>query len=327
MMNKVKVVAIGGGSGLSMLLRGLKTFPVDIAAIVTMADDGASSGRLRRDYGILPPGDIRQCLVALASDEELVTKLFDYRFSTGRGLTGHSFGNLLLTALCDITGSFEQAVHEASQILATTGKVIPSTLTNVNIAAELENGHVVLGESNIPVMGHRSPIKRILCIPDKIKANKEAVEAISEADFIIIGPGSLYTSIIPNLLIKGIAKAIAANTKAEKIFICNVSTERGETEKYSVDDHLAALISHSQPGIIDTCLVNDHIVHSNGDEGKLGSVHNITTDKKEYRGVKIISADLINDENPLFHDPQKIIPALAKILKIKSNLTKLFLEN
>lgn len=316
-MTKPKVVAIGGGSGLSMLLRGLKAFPLEISAIVTMADDGDSSGKLRRDYGILPPGDIRQCLVALSNDEELVTKLFDYRFSSGRGLTGHNFGNLFLTALCNITGSFEEAVHHASEILATTGKVIPSTLSNVNIAAELENGHVVLGESRIPIEGHRSAIQKVFCIPDKIKANKEAVTAINDANIIIIGPGSLYTSIIPNLLIKGITKAISENLKAQKIFICNVSTERGETEKYSVEDHIDALLKHSKLDLINTCLINDHLVHANGDEGKLGSVHNITTSSKKHNGVKILPFDLIDDDRPLFHDPKKIILALSKILKIK----------
>ncbi len=316
-MSKQKVVAIGGGSGLSMLLRGLKAFPIEISAIVTMADDGASSGKLRRDYGILPPGDIRQCLVALSSDEELVTKLFDYRFKSGRGLSGHSFGNLFLAALCDITGSFEEAVHRASEILDTTGKVIPSTLSNVNIAAELENGHVVMGESNIPVLGHRSAIKKVFTVPEKINANKEAIDAINEADYIIIGPGSLYTSIIPNLLIKGITKAIIENKTAEKIFLCNVSTERGETEKYSVEDHIDALIKHGHPNIINSCLVNNHVVHTNGDEGKLGSIQNITTDTKKYKNIKIIQADLINDDLPLFHDPKKIISAITKILKIK----------
>ncbi|MDO8512916.1 MAG: YvcK family protein [bacterium] len=319
-MEKPNVVAIGGGSGLSVLLRGLRIFPVNISAIVTMTDDGSSSGRLRRDYGILPPGDIRQCLVALSNDEELATKLFDYRFPNGRGLSGHNFGNLFLTALCDITGSFEQAVREASQILATSGKVIPSTLSNVNIAAELENGHVVLGESNIPVMGHRTPIKRVFCVPDKIKANIEAIQAIQSADFIIIGPGSLYTSIIPNLLIKGITKAILDNKKAQKVFVCNISTERGETEKYSTEDHIDALLSHSSPDIITACLINDKVVHANGDEGKLGFVHNITSAKQSYKKIKLIRANLIDDKRPLFHDFKKIVPVLASILKLNQNV-------
>ncbi len=319
-MSKPNLLAIGGGTGLSFLLRGLKYFPVNLSAIVTMADDGASSGRLRRDYGVLPPGDVRQCLVALSSDEELVTKLFDYRFKNGRGLSGHSFGNLFLTALCDISGSFELAIHEASRILATKGSVIPSTLENINIAAQLENGHVVLGESQIPILGHRSPIKKIFSVPEKVKANKEALDAISQADYIIIGPGSLYTSIIPNLLIQGIAKAINGNKTAKKIYICNVSTERGETEKYSVEDHITALMHYGGPGIIDFCLVNNNLIHANGDEGKLGCVHNITTDKKSIQGIEIILDDIVNDDHPLFHDPKKVMKALSSVIIIDEQL-------
>lgn len=314
-MSKLKVVAIGGGTGLSVLLRGIRTFPVDISAIVTMTDDGTSSGRLRRDYGMLPPGDIRKCLVALSNDEELATKLFDYRFPCGRGLSGHNFGNLFLTALSGITGSFEQAVREASQILATAGKVIPATLSNVNIAAELANGHVVLGESNITLMGHRSPIKKVFCVPEKIKANKEAIYEIKNADLIIIGPGSLYTSIIPNLLIKGITKAIIANENAKKIFMCNISTERGETEKFTVEDHIDTLIFHSGPQIINLALVNNKVIHANGDEGKLGSVHNITSTITKYKNISIKSFDLIDEKKPLFHDPAKIITVLNNLFQ------------
>jgi uncharacterized cofD-like protein len=313
-MKNKNLVAIGGGTGLSVLLRSLKHLPINISAIVTMTDDGASSGRLRRDYGVLPPGDIRQCLVGLADDEELMTKLFEYRFSGSRGLAGHSFGNLFLLALTEITGNFENAVRESSRILAINGRVIPSTLADVRLSAELINGQVVLGESNIPVAGHKNPIKKVFLVPNRIKANPEAIKVIGEADFIIIGPGSLYTSIIPNLLIGGITKAIMANEKAKKMFICNVSTERGETEAYSVEQHLDALLKHSHNELLTHCLVNDNIIKANGDEGKMGSVYNISTDIKKYKEISIIKKDLIDKKNPLFHDPKKILAALKNYL-------------
>lgn len=311
-MDKLKVVAIGGGSGLSTLLRGLKKFPIELTAIVTVTDDGKSSGRLRRDYGILPPGDIRKCLVALSNDEELATKLFDFRFACGRGLSGHNFGNLFLTALSDITGSFEEAIREASHILAINGKVIPATLTNVNIAAELVNGNIALGESNIAILGHRSPIKKVFSVPQTVKGNKEAIDSINKADIIIIGPGSLYTSLIPNLLIRGLTKAIIKNPTNKKIFICNISTERGETEKFTVEDHIDKLLEYSHPELIKYCMVNNKLIRHNGDEGKLGCVYNITTESKNYKGIKILSPDLINEKNPLFHSSEKLADAIEK---------------
>lgn len=313
-MKNKQVIAIGGGTGLSVLLRGLKKLPVDISAIVTMTDNGASSGRIRRAYGSLPPGDIRQCLVALSNDEELLTRLFNYRFPQGRGLTGHSFGNLFLLALTDITGNFEHAVQESSRILATQGKVIPSTLSNVNLAASLENGQTALGEADIPVLGHRSRIKKVFLIPTRVRANKKAVDAITSADVILIGPGSLYTSIIPNLLFSGVSEAIVKNKKARRIFICNVSTERGETERYTVEDHINALIRHSHPDLITDCLVNNRVIKSNGDKGELGSIHNITTQLKSYKDIRIISGNLIDSSLPLFHDAQKLQKAIASLI-------------
>ncbi len=311
-MTKPNIITIGGGTGLSVLLRGLKKLPVNLAAIVTMTDNGASSGRLRRAYGVLPPGDVRQCLVALADDEELLTRLFNYRFSLGHGLSNHNFGNLFLLALTDISGNFDQAVRESSRILAITGQVLPSTLTCVNIGAKLANGNIVLGESDIPILGHRSPIKKIILIPARAKANPDALKAIDQADLILIGPGSLYTSIIPNLLIQGVVKAIVNNHHAKKVYICNVSTERGETEHYGVEDHLNALIYHGHPKLITHCLVNRHIMHANGDEGKLGSIKNITTSMSAHKGIKIIQADLINRRQPLFHDFEKLRCAINR---------------
>jgi len=312
-MGRNRVTVIGGGTGLAVLLRGLKQLPIDIKAIVTMTDNGASSGRLRRDYGILPPGDIRQCLVSLADDEKLLTRLFNYRFEKGRGLSGHSFGNLFLVALTKITGNFEQAISESSRILAIRGRVVPSTLKNVNLGAELKNGQIVLGEKDIPIMGHRSAIKRVFCVPNRVSANPEALEALKKADLILIGPGSLYTSIIPNFLIKSITRTILLNKKAKKVFICNISTERGETEHYTVEDHIDALLRHSDPLLITHCLVNSRIINKNGHEGRLGSISNITTKNSSYRACKIVKKDLVDNSYPLFHDPVKLTKAIKKL--------------
>lgn len=312
-MNK-NVVVIGGGTGLSVVLQGLKSLPINLKAIVTVTDNGASSGKLRRDYGILPPGDIRKCLTALADNEELLTQLFEYRFQKGRGLSGHSFGNLFLLALADITGSFEKAILESSHILAIKGEVIPSTFKNVHLVAELKNGQTALGEEEIPILGHRHPIKRVFCIPSRVKANPKAVDAIKKADLILIGPGSLYTSVIPNLLIKEITQAIISNKKAKRIYICNTSTERGETEGYSVEDHIDALLRHSHPSLITHCLVNKKIVSKNKHEGRIGSISNITTSRSSYRGCKIIKEDLIDEKQPLFHSPVQLMSKIQKIL-------------
>lgn len=310
---KKNVVIIGGGTGLSVLIRGIKKLPINLTAIVTMSDDGASSGRIRRAYGGLPPGDVRQCLVAMASDEEQLTKLFNYRFKMGRGLSGHCFGNLFLLALADVTGNFELAVRESSRILNISGKVVPSTLANVNLAAKLQNGQIALGESDIPVLGHRSKIVKTFLIPNRVKANPEAIESIKKADLVLIGPGSLYTSIIPNFLIGGIIKALQEN-KCRKIYICNISTERGETEHYSVENHMEAIERHAKGRIITDCIVNNNILSANGHEGKLGSIKNITSSKDKYGEIKIHHANIINAERPLFHDMKKLGRVVERFL-------------
>lgn len=233
-----KIVVVGGGTGLSTLLRGLKTYSTNITAIVTVADDGGSSGRLRREMGVQPPGDIRNCLTALASEEKLLTELFSYRFETGDGLAGHSFGNLFLSAMTNITGDFEQAIAASSEVLAVRGKVLPATLTDVRLWAELEDGRIVEGESNIPEAGGK--IRKIGCLPEGPPATPGVVEAIAEADLIVIGPGSLYTSVIPNLLVPQIAAAID-QAQAPRIYISNVMTQPGETTGYSVSDHIRAI--------------------------------------------------------------------------------------
>jgi uncharacterized cofD-like protein len=255
-----KVVVIGGGHGQATVLRGLKAFTSNLTAIVTVADDGGSSGRLRREVGILPPGDFRNCIAALANDEALVTRLFQYRYANGRDLSGHSFGNLFITAMAGITGSFESALQESSQVLAVQGHVLPSTLTSVTLCADVarddETPRRICGESAIPQSDGR--ILRVSLEPTSPGAYPGAIQAILEADLVVIGPGSLYTSIMPNLLVSGIVEALRATT-APRVYVCNVATQRGETEGYSARDHLTALEHHLGQDVIDVVFVNDAI--------------------------------------------------------------------
>lgn len=236
-----RIVAIGGGTGLSTILRGLKSFPCRISAIVTVADDGGSSGRLRKDMGILPPGDIRNCLIALAEAETDMTALFSHRFQNGE-LKGHSFGNLFLAAMTEMTGDFQVAIRAMSRILAVKGKVLPATLSNVMLVAEMEDGTNILGETNIPA-GNRK-IKKVKLVPENPPALDEAVYELENADIIVIGPGSLYTSIIPNLLVQGIPAAIKKST-GKKVYVCNIMTQPGETDGYSAYDHIRAIEEHA----------------------------------------------------------------------------------
>lgn len=307
-----KIVAIGGGTGLSNLVAGLKKYSNSISAVVTMTDDGQSTGRLRRDFGVIPPGDVRKCLVALASDESLMTQVFQYRFDRGRGIHDHSLGNLLLVALEHITGSFREAVNQASHILAIKGQVLPSTFDPVNLRGRLKNGKIIVGEFALVKEGHKLPIKKVYLHPSRVKANPEVLWAIQNADIIVIGPGSLYTSIIPNLLFKEVAAKIV-KSRAKKIYICNVATERGETEKYSVEDHIDAIVKHSHPRVFDYCLVNDKLIFHNDDTGELGKVSNITTDQKKIGRYKIIQKDLIDPGKPLFHDHNKLSQAIMEL--------------
>lgn len=250
------VVAIGGGTGLSNMIRGLKQYTSDLTAIVTMADDGGSSGALRDDLGILPPGDVRNCMQALANAEPTMEKLWSYRFSEGR-LSGQSMGNLFLAALCDLYGSFYEAVRKMSEVLAITGRVLPVTTENVRLKAEFADGTEVLGESKIS--GYKkesgSRIKRISVIPANPPALKESIEAIERAQLILIGPGSLYTSIIPNLLTDSVFNAVAGSD-AMKVYVLNVATEAGETEGYAASDHVRAIFEHAGGRVFDHCLAN-----------------------------------------------------------------------
>ena len=263
--SSVRVVALGGGTGLSTVLRGLKEHiagrgnhkpqqPIaDLTAVVTVTDDGGSSGRLRREYRILPPGDIRNCMVALSKDEHLLSKLFQYRFPAGRGLGGHSFGNLFLTALTNSTGDFPKAVQLSAQVLAIRGRIFPSTAQNVTLEAELDDGAVVAGETSIS----RSPrrIRRVRLVPRRVRPLPEVLVALREADLILIGPGSLYTSIIPNLLVEEVAEVIA-HARATRVYIANLMTQPGETQHYSVADHVRAVYEHTRPGLFDFAVIN-----------------------------------------------------------------------
>lgn len=265
----VRVAAIGGGTGLSMLLRGLKHFVArrrhesdrhrisDLAAIVTVTDDGGSSGRLRREYRVLPPGDIRNCLVALSQDEALLGRLFQYRFDAGRGLRGHSFGNLFLTALTNVTGDFTEAVRVSSKVLAVRGRIFPTTIENVSLEAVMSDGKIVLGETRIAGSGKR--IRRVRLRPRRVHPLPEVLEAIARADLILVGPGSLYTSIVPNLLVAGVAEAIEASS-ATKVYVANLMTQPGETEGYSLADHVRAIYSHTRRKLFDWVVANNQPV-------------------------------------------------------------------
>jgi uncharacterized cofD-like protein len=247
-----KIVVLGGGTGLSTLLRGLKTYSANITAIVTVADDGGSSGRLRREIGVLPPGDIRNCLAALADEEKLLTELFQYRFRAGDGLAGHSFGNLFLTVMSEVTGDIERAIAASSKVLAVRGQVLPATLSDMRLWAELDDGRRIEGESNITEA--KGKIVQIGCTPANPPALPKAIQAIREADYLIIGPGSLYTSIIPNLLVPDITAAIA-KSKAVRIYVCNIMTQPGETDGYAVSDHIRTIDRVTGEKLFDAVLV------------------------------------------------------------------------
>lgn len=312
-LNKgAKVVAIGGGTGLSMLLRGIKKYTNNITAVVTVGDDGGSSGRLREDMGILPPGDIRNCIAALADDDNLITELFQYRFKKGEGLEGHSFGNLFLTALCAITGNMVKAVKESSNVLNIRGVVLPATLDDMKLAAEFEDGTTIQGESSIPE--EHKQIKKLFTEPAHCKALPEVLEAIANADLIILGPGSLYTSVIPNLLVDGIVEAIMEST-AKKIYVCNIMTQPGETDNYSVASHINALISHAKgKKIIDAVLVNNSLPDNISDGyAKYGSAPvRLDMENLAPTGITVVSQKLIeeNKQGLVRHSSNRVARAV-----------------
>ncbi len=307
-----KIVAIGGGHGLSVLLRSLKKYTSNITTIVTVADDGGSSGRLRRELGVLPPGDFRNCIAALADDEALTTQLFQYRFGDGDGLNGHSFGNLFITAMAEVTGSFERAILESGRVLAIRGRVIPSTLRDVTLMADLKaetSGLCrVSGESSIAKAN--GSIERVYLEPDDAPAYPEAIHALLNADMIVAGPGSLYTSVLPNLLVPDVARAVATSP-AIKVYVCNVATQRGETDTYTAGDHIGALESHVGRGVFSTILINDNLdVDFDPPPGvELVSTHNTSDDH-----YQVIAADLVDPTHPWRHDSEKLARALLHIL-------------
>ncbi|MBI5945723.1 MAG: YvcK family protein [Chloroflexi bacterium] len=304
-----RIVAIGGGHGLATLLRGLKAHTGNLTAVVTVADDGGSSGRLRESFGILPPGDIRNCLAALSNDEALLTQLFQYRFSGSPDLEGHSFGNLFITALADLTGSFEDAVVESGRVLSVNGRVLPATLHNVKLVATMELPHSlnevrVEGESKIPTMAGR--VRRVWLEPDDAAAFPPVIKSILNADVIVAGPGSLYTSILPNLLVHDLLSAIQTS-RAVKIFVCNIATQSGETDSFTCYDHVRALEGHIGEDLFDIILCNDNYT------GEIGSSQWVLADEKTLSDTRTYCADLVDDEHPWRHDSLKLAQVIMDI--------------
>lgn len=308
-----KIVAIGGGTGLSTLLRGLKRSTSNLTAVVTVTDDGGSSGRLQKELGILPPGDIRNCLVALADDEAMVTDLFRYRFSEGEGLLGHSFGNLFLAAMTGITGNFDRAIKESSRVLNIKGRVLPATLETVRLRATLEDGTELHGETEISKS--TQPISDIALEPRHAAPLPEVLEAIAEADAIILGPGSLYTSILPNLLVDGVAAAIARSA-APKIYICNVMTQPGETDDFSASKHVSVLQAHAGDRVCDSVIVNleppQRLLETYAEGGQMP----VEPDREavEELGVRVVGAGVISETVTVRHDPQKLAEVVLKLI-------------
>jgi uncharacterized cofD-like protein len=320
----IRIVAMGGGTGLSTLLRGLKGYvsrkgdsrlkqPIsDLAAIVTVTDDGGSSGRLRREYRVLPPGDIRNCLVALSTDEALLGRLFQYRFPAGRALAGHSFGNLFLTALTNVTGDFPEAVRLSAKVLAIRGRIFPATTDLVTLKAELEDGRHVSGETNISKSKRR--IRHVYLSPGRAKALPEALEAIRTADLILIGPGSLYTSIIPNLLVEGVTETLM-RSRATRVYIANLMTQPGETQDYSVADHVRAIYEHSRSGLFHWVVTNRtpiaaHILRRYRKQG--AEPVNLEEEGLDDLGIGRVNGDFLQQEGVVRHDADRLTRLLLK---------------
>lgn len=305
------VTVIGGGHGLSVLLRGIKSSTNNVSAVVTVADDGGSSGRLREELGIIPPGDLRNCLVALADTEPLMEKLFQYRFEGNSALAGHSFGNLFIAAMNEVTGDMETALKESSKVLAVKGRVIPASKESVRLDAVMTDGTVVEGESQIPEV-HKK-IRRVQLFPEHVQAVPAAIEAIETADAIILGPGSLYTSIMPNLLVDGVASALK-KSNAIKIYICNVMTQPGETDNYSASQHVKAILDHTGRDMIDFVLVNSTPIPETMWRGTGAKPVTIDEDKINALGCGLFKEDLVSTTEVGRHDPDKLCAAVMKII-------------
>ncbi len=314
------VTVIGGGTGLSVLLRGIKSVTSNITAIVTVADDGGSSGRLREDLGMIPPGDLRNCLVALADTEPLMEKLFQHRFGGTGGLAGHNFGNLFIAAMTEVLGDVEQALKESSKVLAVRGRVLPASTQTVRLWAKMTDGSIVEGESQIPLVNKR--IARVYLQPEETMPVESSLEAIRDADAIILGPGSLYTSILPNLLVRGVADTLR-RSQAVKIYICNVMTQPGETDGYSASEHVQAILDHVGPGVIDYVVINNQNVAEElqqkyADQGAYPVKND--AEKVEAMGIKVTQADVINETNLVRHDPLKLSRTIVSMIyKLKTN--------
>ena len=307
------ITVVGGGTGLSVLLRGMKEVTRNVTAVVTVADDGGSSGRLREEFNVIPPGDLRNCLVALADTEPMMEKLFQYRFTGNSDLAGHSFGNLFITAMTEVTGDIEQALKESSRVLAVKGRVFPATTAKVRLSATMEDGTFVEGESQIPLVHKR--IKRVHIFPHHVEAVPSALKAIREAEVIVLGPGSLYTSVIPNLLVEDIAREIRESS-AIKIYICNVMTQPGETDDYTASMHVRALIEHGGNGIVDYVLVNNKPISQEMQEhyAREGQ-YPVLVDENAIAdlGVKCFKADIIDDSKMIHHDSLKLAHQVMEI--------------
>ncbi len=314
-LDETKIVVIGGGTGLSVLLKGLKKYTAELTAIVTVSDDGGSSGRLRAELGILPPGDIRSCLVALAETETLMDKIFQHRFEQGAGIAGHNLGNLLLLAMTEITGDFVSAIKEVSRVLAVRGQVIPSTLDHVALGARMSDGAIITGETAIRNYNQR--IDNVYLIPQACRPVPASIEAILEADAIILGPGSLYTSIIPNLLVEGVSQAIA-RSKAVKIYVSNIMTEQGETDDFSALDHLRVIMDYVEEPIVDYVIINNGTIDDlrlrRYQEEKAVPVAD-SYQQIMAMGIKVLTEDLVSDAEVAWHDANKLACSIMKIIK------------
>lgn len=310
-----RIVIIGGGTGLPVLLRGLKHYPADITAIVTVADDGGSSGRLREDLHIPPPGDIRNVLAALSDVEPLIEEMFQHRFKTSNELSGHSLGNLILAAMTSITGNFVHAIQEMSKVLNVRGKVLPAANQNVVLHAELEDGTIVSGESKIPFSGKK--IRKVYLTPDDIQPLPETIQAIRQADLIIIGPGSLYTSILPNLLVPTLGQEVC-HSRAKKVYICNLMTQGGETHGFTAGDHVKAIYDHMNCAFIDTILVNNEEIPPDVQfRYNQELAHPVQYDFATLYelGLEVVHADIaVLEKGALRHDPKKVAEILYSLL-------------
>jgi uncharacterized cofD-like protein len=308
-----KIVTIGGGTGLSTMLRGLKKHTTNLTAIVTVSDDGGSSGRLQKELGVLPPGDIRNCLVALSDDEALVTDLFRYRFTEGDGLSGHSFGNLFLAAMTDITGNFDDAIKASSRVLNIKGRVLPATLAVAQLCAELADGTIIEGESNISKS--TAPIARVFLDPPYAQPLDEVIAAIRDADAIVLGPGSLYTSIMPNLLVQRVAKEIEA-ANAVKIYVCNVMTQPGETVNYTASRHAEALLENAKARVFDIVIVNDELPRKLLDRYAGERQLPVVVDKArlDRLGLQTVRASVISETETVRHDPEKLAAVVIGVI-------------